>query len=100
VGNDSTTQTFLNFALDGSDWSDSRLARLTPWEIAPGTVWLGCRVVPTAGPYSKWYSLNFKCTVFEKRDQMPKLDNEHGSCKIKNLCSVGYVTRCSPEILQ
>jgi hypothetical protein len=31
---------------------------------------------------------------------MPKLDNEHGSCKIKRPSSVGHATRCSPEILQ
>jgi hypothetical protein len=28
--------------LDGGGWSASRPCRFTPWEIAPGTHWVGC----------------------------------------------------------
>jgi hypothetical protein len=40
---------FLTSKLGGSDWSASRLHRLTPEEIAPGTHWIGWLVGPKAG---------------------------------------------------
>jgi len=39
----------LNSALDGSEWSASRLCRFTPRERAPVTHWVGGYVDPRAG---------------------------------------------------
>jgi hypothetical protein len=40
---------FLTSALDGSEWSASRIGRFTPGKEAPGTQWLGGWVGPRAG---------------------------------------------------
>jgi len=39
----------LTSALDGGEWSASRLGRLTPREKDPGTYWIGGWVGPRAG---------------------------------------------------
>jgi hypothetical protein len=39
---------FLISALDGIEWSVSRLSRFTPGERAPGTHWIGDWVGPRA----------------------------------------------------
>jgi hypothetical protein len=40
---------FLISALDGGEWSDSRPARYTTGERAPGTRWIGGWIAPRAG---------------------------------------------------
>jgi hypothetical protein len=40
---------FLTSALAGSEWLVSRPCRFTPGERAPGTLWIGGSVGPTAG---------------------------------------------------
>jgi hypothetical protein len=40
---------FLTSALDGDEWSASRLCRFNPGEGAPGTRWIGDRVGLRAG---------------------------------------------------
>jgi hypothetical protein len=40
---------FLILALDGVEWSASRLGRFNPWENVPGTHWIGGWVGPRAG---------------------------------------------------
>jgi hypothetical protein len=42
------SSTILNLGTRG-EWSDSRLGRFTPWEIVPGTHWIGGWVGPRAG---------------------------------------------------
>jgi hypothetical protein len=41
--------TFLTSALDGGEWSTSRLGCFDPRERAPGTHWIGSWVGPRAG---------------------------------------------------
>jgi hypothetical protein len=40
---------FLTLALDGGEWSASRLCRFTTRESSPGTHWIGGSVGPRAG---------------------------------------------------
>jgi hypothetical protein len=40
---------FLTSALAGGEWSASRPGRFTPWERAPGILWIGGWVDPKAG---------------------------------------------------
>jgi hypothetical protein len=50
----------LTSALDGGEWSASHPCCFIPWEIAPGTHWIGGLVGPRAGP-----------DVVEKRKMLP-----------------------------
>jgi hypothetical protein len=47
-GSGSIAPLFFTSALDGGEWTGSRLGRSTPGERAPGTLWTGGWVGPTA----------------------------------------------------
>jgi hypothetical protein len=78
---------FLASALVKCEWSASRSCRFIPWEIAPGTHWIG-----------GWVDLRAGLANMEKEDDWPYRDSKSNPSLVQHVTS--HYTNYATAVLE